>query len=372
MRIGIDARLWNETGVGRYIRNLVINLQEIDKKNEYILFVRDENDDLIKSQTSNPRLQIVQANIPWHSVREQLSFGSIIGNQNLDLMHFPYFSLPISFRKPFVVTIHDLIVHQFATGKASTLPLPLYVLKRLGFKQVFNHALRRSAKVIVPLESVRSEIIHSFNIDKNKIVITKEGFDPMISSKDSPSARVKKEVEKGAYFLYVGNAYPHKNVGFLLSSFFEFRHKNPSYRLVLVGRDDFFYQELRGVVSSKDVSFLENVSDSDLGYLYSWAEAFVSPSLMEGFGLPALEAMASNCPVVLSDIPSFREVCSTAAIYFNPHRSSSLIRALEKVTSESKQERKKRVQDGFKRSDEFSWKKTAEDTVKVYESCISL
>src|SRR4051812_22356097 len=120
MKIGIDARLWNETGVGRYIRNLVKELQLIDKKNEYILFVRKADFDKVSSQIVNSKFLVKVADIRWHTIEEQIKLPRILNNENLDLMHFPYFSVPIRYKKTFVITIHDLILNHFSTGKAST------------------------------------------------------------------------------------------------------------------------------------------------------------------------------------------------------------------------------------------------------------
>src|SRR5688500_2177969 len=132
MKIGIDARLWSQTGVGRYIRNLVTNLQEIDTKNEYVLFVQKQDLESIRYKVSSNKYTLVPTDINWHSVKEQVAFPYLLYKQDLDLMHFPYFSLPILYNRPFVITLHDLIIHHFSTGKASTLPVPLYKLKHLG------------------------------------------------------------------------------------------------------------------------------------------------------------------------------------------------------------------------------------------------
>ena len=372
MRIGIDGRLWNETGVGRYIRNLVVHLQEEDPKNDYLLFIKPQDEKAVKSALTNKRFQYSNVDIHWHTLREQMLFGGFLDKQVLDLMHFPYFSLPISYRKPFVVTIHDLIIHQFATGNASTLPLPMYAVKRFGFKRVFNHALRRSEKIIVPLETVKAEVEERFGVERDKVIVTTEGFDHRIKKSVTPSERIKKEVEKGKYFLYVGNAYPHKNVGFLLAAFHEFIRTHPGHRLILVIKEDFFQEQLQSVTSSESVSFLSDISDSDLGYLYVWAEAFVSSSLMEGFGLPALEAMAVHTPVLLSDIPSFREVCRDAGIYFDPTVKNSLIAGFEKITKRTALQKSEYKEKALERVAEFSWTETARRTRAVYESCFSV
>ncbi len=122
MTIGIDARLWNQTGVGRYIRNLVENLQEVDRDNEYILFVRSEDNVRVK----NSNFKTVNANISWHSIEEQLEFPAVLNKYDLDLVHFPYHSVPIFYNKPFVVTIQE------------SLRLPRFRKKTLSIIYVFH------------------------------------------------------------------------------------------------------------------------------------------------------------------------------------------------------------------------------------------
>ena len=124
MRIGIDVRLWDETGVGRYIRNLVKELAVVDVRNEYYLFtLKKDVSEIEKVIVSRKhRWRIVPVASHWHSLSEQTDFVRKLYTYPLDLMHFPYFSLPILYRKPFVVTIHDLIIHHFDTGK-----LPRYL-----------------------------------------------------------------------------------------------------------------------------------------------------------------------------------------------------------------------------------------------------
>jgi len=144
MKIGIDCRLWNETGVGRYARNLVYHLQKFDNENEYVLFVlpKDKND--IKIQNLN--FKTVEVDIRWHSLKEQLLFPFILKKERLDLVHFPYFSIPILYRGKFVITIHDLILFHHATGKASTLSPFFYRIKLLAYKLVISRAVKKSNK----------------------------------------------------------------------------------------------------------------------------------------------------------------------------------------------------------------------------------
>ncbi|HEY9665002.1 MAG TPA: glycosyltransferase, partial [Allocoleopsis sp.] len=159
MKIGIDCRLWNETGVGRYVRNLVDQLLKIDKKNTYILFVQSKDYEQINSQCSRFNVQLVKVDIRWHSLEEQVKFPKLLEKEHLDLMHFPYFSVPIRYKRPFVITIHDLILHHFGTGKASTLPAPLYKLKHAGYKYVLSQAAKHAQTIIVPLETVKKDVM---------------------------------------------------------------------------------------------------------------------------------------------------------------------------------------------------------------------
>ncbi len=173
---------------------------------------------------------------------------------------------------------------------------------------------------------------------------------------------------KDKYFLYVGNAYPHKNLDTLLRAF----KTIGDACLVLVGKDDFFYKRLRESTLAKQLSdrimFKTNVSDSELRALYQNAQAFVFPSLMEGFGLPALEALANNCPVIVSDIPVFHEILKNSATYFDPHDENALVACLKHPPVRTKEFQQKSMMIVKK----FSWQKMAKETVTIYETSARL
>ncbi len=370
MKIGIDARLWSETGVGRYIRNLVKELQVTDKKNEYILFVRKADYDKVNNQISNDKFKIKIADIRWHTIDEQLKLPVILNEETLDLVHFPYFSVPVRYNRPFVITIHDLILNHFPTGKASTLPTYLYQLKRFGYNYVVSRAVNRAKKIIVPLDAVKKDVEKTLNVREEKIAVTYEGFDDKISSES------KQASDKTKYFLYVGNAYPHKNLERLIKAFSVFRTgENMDVQLLLIGKDDYFYKKLHQKITKENYSGIiirNNVSDRELANYYRNAIALISPSLMEGFGLPVLEAMASSCLVVASEIPSFKEVCEDAGIYFSPYSVGDISEKMKYAYELDMQKKEKRLRLGFNRAQEFSWKRMAQETLKVYESSISL
>lgn len=381
MKIGIDCRLWDETGVGRYIRNLVYNLQKIDKKNEYVLFVLSKDYEAVKFQISSrfdwDKFQIVKADVRWHSIAEQLEFPKILKKENLDLMHFSYFSVPIFYNRPYVVTIHDLIINHFPTGKASTLPFPIYSLKLLGYKFLIVQAARKAKKIITVSNATKKEILDHLKVSEGKIIVAYEGIDDKVTNLNSAMQnQLPNKFKNTKYFLYVGNAYPHKNLERLLKAFNMLIDTNIS--LVLVGKDDYFYKRLKKKVEEMKlldkVIFLKNVNDEELANLYKNAIALVVPSLMEGFGLPALEAMANKCLVLASDIPSLKETCGNAALYFNPLSIDELADKFRMVSLHTteygrlEELRKK----GVERARKFSWRKMAEETLQVYEDSVSI
>jgi len=368
MKIGIDCRLYQETGVGRYIRNLVKNLQILDKKNDYVLFVLSKDYDEIIIQ--NPKFKKVRADLKWHTVSEQFRFPQILNRENLDLMHFPYFSVPILYNKPFIVTIHDLIYHHFPTGKASTHSSLVYNLKLLSYRYIIQKTTQNAKKIIAVSNATKQEIISILKIDKNKIAVITEGV-----ANDMVIQGVGKN-SNGKYFLYVGNAYPHKNLDRLTDAFRNFSKDHPDVKLILVGKEDVFYKRLKDKVEKMGligkVKFPGHVTDKELLNLYASAIGLIAPSLMEGFGLPVLEAMRNKCLVLSSSIPAFKEILKENALYFDPNDTEDMIKTMGKTTLIDSANKEKILENAFKLSLGFSWEKMVRETLKVYESCVSL
>lgn len=370
MRIGIDARLYYESGVGRYIKN---TLSELDKfyveketDDKYYIFLSTKGFNSVEFKSK--ALIKVEANFPWHSFSEQFGFSKLLNSYNLDLVHFTYFSLPIFYKRKFVVTIHDLIINHTKTGRATTLPKPLYKFKRFAYSIVINHAIKKSEYIISPSEATKKEILFSYNIKPDKIVVIPEGVDPIFFNNN----KKPKEILPEKFILYVGNAYPHKNIRSLIKAFTKVENKIDE-DLVLVGRNDYFYKRLyKRVKNNKRIRILHNIDDDSLSYIYNKASFLVSPSLMEGFGLTPLEAMAHNLLPVVSSIDAFYQVCENAAIYFNPKDIDDISKALIKaanLTYDQKQEYRKQFK---KRTAFFSWDKSLKNTLEVYERCNSL
>lgn len=168
---------------------------------------------------------------------------------------------------------------------------------------------------------------------------------------------------KEKYILYVGNAHPHKNVESLIAAAEILKMK-----LVLIGNDSFFYPRLP---KSKYVEVVGEVPNNKIADWYRGAIVFVSASKMEGFGIPPLEAMSVGCPVILSDIPIFHEICGNAAKYFDQNSPEDIARVIKETISDKKLLRDM-IAKGYKQVAKYSWKKCVEKTQKEYASCFSL
>lgn len=366
MKIGIDCRLWYETGVGRYIRNLVNELSGIDKKNEYVLFFRKNEYETVPIPGKNFKKKL--ADVRWHTFREQITFKKILESEKLDLVHFPYFSYPIGYKGKFIITIHDLIIDHFPTGKASTLPSVLYFIKQLGYKFVLRSAIKNAKKIIAVSGATKQEIIDHYHLNPEKVVITLEGID-----REFEKEKEEKVDVPVPYFLYVGNVYPHKNIQRLTQAFSDLQKEVDNVNLIIVGKEDYFLKTIeKEVVENKiaNILFYKSITDAQLSYLYKHALALVSPSLMEGFGLPALEAMAHKCLVLCSEIPSFLEVCGDIPVYFDPYNVEDIAKTLSKAYKHEIKQSGEKKEAGFQRVKQFSWSKMARQTLDIYQSSV--
>jgi glycosyltransferase involved in cell wall biosynthesis len=350
MTIGIDARLWNETGVGRYIRQLFFWLPKIDKKNKYVWFFISSVYDQVEMPLDWKK---VRCDIHWHTFSEQLILPFIFLKENLDLLHIPYFTFPILYPKKFVLTIHDLIYDHFKSGRGSTLPLPLFWLKKAGYFLINTVSVKRAEKILTISLNAKEEIISHYRADPQKISVIYESG-ALETDKIETTDRMK---NLRPYVLYVGNAHPHKNVENLIKAAIF-----GMFRLVLIGNDPFFYPRLP---KSKYVEQIGTIPNSELGGWYKNAAAFVSASKMEGFGIPPLEAMSVGCPVILSDIPVFREINGPAAEYFD-HTDPAKIAAKIKSVLTDKKRLKEMVEMGYKQGAKYSWRKMAKEVHKTY------
>lgn len=368
MKIAIDARLINESGVGRYIRNLLENLSFIDKRSDYSILLKKR--DLNKFDFGK-NFKNIEADFNWYSVSEQIKLPQLLNNLKLDLVHFPHFNVPVLYKGKFIVTIHDLIHQHFTMNRATTLDPVTYKLKQLGYKKVFKSAVKKSEYILVPSEFVKNQLQKEWKIGEGKIIVTKEGVDESILEVKKKRSRKfqKKLLNKigivGDYIFYVGNAHPHKNIEALIKAFRIVLKNNPDLKLVLAGADHYFWRRVRQEYKDPEIIYTGFVTDEVLVALFSNAQMFVMPSLEEGFGIPVLESFACACPVVCSDIGSLKEIGGDACTYFNPKSIDDIVRKITEVLDNEKL-KQELVSKGERRVKDFSWKKLAEQTLKIY------
>lgn len=375
MKIVIDARMINESGIGRYIRNLINELQKLDQQNDYYILhlKKDFNTFLYQSNFHK-----VLADFKWYTVTEQIKLPRILHNLKPDLVHFPHFNVPILYRGRFVVTIHDLIHQHQSLQKASTHGKLIFNAKKFGYKKVFETAVKKSERILVPSNFVKVQLTNEWKVKDEKIEVTPEAVDPDLIGIDFNSSRSRKNENlpdnvRAPYIFYVGNAHPHKNIENLIKVFLILREDDNDLQLVLSGKENYFWKQIKKKYSQKGIIYTDYVSDSQLVALYKNAKVYVEPSVEEGFGLPILEAMSLGCPVVSSNIGSLMEVggpsSGVAAIYFNPLSIEDMVEKISGILNSEKL-RKKLISKGKERVKGFSWEKMAQQTLEVYKEAI--
>lgn len=363
VKIGIDARN-DHAGIGRYTFSLIRELAQIDRENEYVLFLRRER--LASYTMPGPNFRAVEAEIPWFTVREQLQLPRLVARERLDLVHYPHLTVPLASRTPFVITIHDLNYLDraaiFADGGSGSR------VRRAGYRVELAKA-KRARRLIAVSEHTRDSVVRELRLDPAQVAVTYEAADPPGAVEPDVSVLSRHGLD-APFFLYVGAAYPYKNLARLIDGFAQL---GGDRKLVLAGDQEDFGPALKQRAAdaglAERVVFPGRVSDAELAALYGAALAYVFVSLSEGFGLPGLEAMRAGLPVVAAHAGSLPEICSDAAWYCDPHDVASIAEALAEVATDE-QLRSRLVSLGQERAAEFSWRRTAEQTLAVYREAL--
>ncbi len=364
MKIGIDARMYgpNQGGIGRYIEQLIKQLQKIDLNNQYVLFLRSDN--FTDCEITNPNFKKILADIKWYSLKEQTSFSGIIKKESVDLMHFPHWNIPLFYRGKFIITIHDLIMYHFPRTEASTHGPLIYWVKDKLHRLILSSAAKRAIAIIATSEFTKNDIVKELGVSPEKITVTYQApFSKNTSTEPLPS-----EIKK-PYALYVGTSYPHKNLSRLLRAWKKIEERSPELNLVLAGRKNFFYDQLIGSPEFKNcerIIYIPNPTDGLLETLYQNAYLFVFPSLYEGFGLPPLEAMLRDIPVASSNGSCLPEVLGNAAWYFDPNDTEDMARKIL-MTSDNPDLRITLQKSGAELLKKYSWEELTHKTLRLYQ-----
>lgn len=369
MKIAIDGRFWGleNAGLGRYTMNLISELQNIDSKNKYYVLLRKKYFNILKFP-SNWRK--VLADIPHYTLREQILIPHILSKIKPDLYHALQINFPIIYRGKSIVTFHDLTQISYLK-RATTLPGLIYFIKHIALKIVVKNILKNMQKVIVPSKAVGRDLIDIHGVDKTKLKVIYEGVTVQDDIKNISIP--EKYIFEEDYFLYVGNAYPHKNIERLIDAIIELNMKqDKKIILVLGGSRDIFKRRIEQyLIKNKYEQYIRTVGyipDEYMKILYERSVGFVYPSLAEGFGLQGIEAMRAGTLLLASNIPVFKEIYKNNALYFNPYDFSEITRVLIEALEMNKIKRMKIINNAQLFSKRYSWMKMAKRTLRIYKS----
>jgi glycosyltransferase involved in cell wall biosynthesis len=376
-RIGIDARFYGpeNKGLGRYTKEVVDRILARDGQNEYVIFLNPDNFE--NFQSASPRVKKVLVKVRWYTLAEQIIMPFLIWKEKVDLMHFLHFNVPLFIRKRFIVTIHDLILTRHPTQRASTLSPWIYTLKNLAYKTVIKSAVKRAKKIIAVSKYTKDDITKQFKVSADKIAVIYEGISSTLKSAarntgqiDDKNVVLKYNIDT-PYLLYVGSAYPHKNLEILIDTLPKLKEKNPELKLVLVGEEDYFYKRIKkyaaGFSQGQDIIFPGFIPDNQLISFYRLAHAYVFPSLHEGFGLPPLEAMQQGCVVASSNRTCLPEILGEAVLYFDPNDSREMQDQIERILTDNNL-REELIAKGRIQAQKYSWHDCVEKILELYDS----
>jgi len=377
MKIVIDARMYGleHTGIGRYVINLIDQIDELSSqkkdKNTYLILIREKYFNSLKFKSRN--IKKILADYEHYSLKEQILLPIQLSRLKADLVHFPHFNVPLFWFGKYVVTIHDLIKHHSRGIKTTTRKPLIYWWKYLLYLFIIYAAIKKAKTIITPSKWWKERLINLYHLPAEKVVVTYEGVDDKFNFERVDEREILEKYKiKKPFIIYTGNLYPHKNIDRLLKAVLKInKEKKIRLTLVLVCARDFFLKRFEGEVKRLKaqglVKLVGFVDDKDLVALYKKAEAFVFPSLLEGFGLTGLEAMSVGLPVISSSASCLPEVYGQAAVYFDPLNINEMVGKIVEVISDDKI-KKSLADSGLKKAKEYSWQKMAKETIVVYQS----
>jgi glycosyltransferase involved in cell wall biosynthesis len=390
LRVGIDGTSWlNRRGYGRFAHQLLHHLVEEDPRVDYTMVVDFDPADaptvpdhvrLHRLETTRPAARAAAAD-GRRSLRDMWAVSHTLARGDFDVIFFPtaYTYVPVFGGTPIAVVIHDVIAEQFPQHVFPTRQAAAFWRMKLWA------ARRQAAMVMTVSEASRQGIAAHWGIPVERIQVICEAADavfaPLTPERGEGGVLRRLRLLDRRFVLYVGGISPHKNLGGLIDAVAAAR-RHPSLSdlmLVLVGdyTSDVFhsaYETLRRQRDTLDlhdaVVFAGYVPDAELVHLYNAAAAFVLPSLLEGFGLPAVEAMACGAPVIVSNRGALPEVVGDAGLVFDPNDRTALQQTLQRVLLEPDLCTRLR-HDGPRRAAQYSWQRAARDTLTAFHALVA-
>lgn len=358
--IVIDARMINST-TGTYVERLLTYLQKIDSEHRYTILVPSEDKDYWKPTSKN--FSVHPADFDDYSFEEQFGFKKFLDSLNADLVHFCMPQQPIWYKGRKVTTIHDLTLLRVYNSDKNYL---IFKAKQLVGRYVFKKVARDSQYIITPTNYTKNDLVEYAKIPANKVVVTYEAADI------GQFEKIPYEVPFERFLINVGQQSDYKNVVRLAEAHQKLLEKHPDLGLVFVNAATDAVkanEELFRKRGYKNIHFTNKAMKGERDYLYTKATAYVTPSLFEGFGLGALEAMGFGLPVISSNATCLPEVYDDGALYFDPLNVDDMTEKIDMVLSDETL-RKNLIARGIARHSSFSWEKMATETLEVYNRAL--
>lgn len=371
MRIAIDARAFGWAGVGRYTRSLLKALLRVAPHYDYIVLVGEADKEDLRALLPSARLTVRVVDAAYYTWREQVIFWRQLLRVRADLYHFTHFNVPFLFRRPYVVTVHDVTRFVFPGQTRQSL------LRQIAFERVFRRAVEGARGVVCVSQTTRRDLLALPISLPRRVWVVPEAADLDFRRRIGAQARARARLLlgwQGPFLLYVGVWMSHKNLPRLLAAYVKVLERYPYVRLVLTGRPRPGYvgvdRAARALgLESEQVLYLGFVPPALLPALYAEATVLLLPSLYEGFGLTALEAAAVGTPVVASNVSSLPEVLGEAAEYVNPEYIPGIASGIERIL-EDPARRDELAALGPRRAAQYSWEEAARRMAAVYEALI--
>ncbi|MFA5023564.1 MAG: glycosyltransferase family 1 protein [Patescibacteria group bacterium] len=402
MIIGIDASRANrkhKTGTEWYSFYLIKNLAEIDKTNQYRLYLNTlpaaELQEIIKD---NPNFSVKVLNWPLYSfwTLGRLTWEMIW--RRPDVLFIPAHALPLIHPRRTINTIHDIafvreqnlyLSNQVKTKLIGSRSLINFLVKLMTLGKYHsdsvdylywstNFALRHARKIITVSNFTKQEILSLYPKAKaDKIAVIHNGYNNELYRPFNDPEKIQAVLEKyglvAPYFLYVGRLEKKKNTPALIGALALLRENNPEIKekLILIGDASFGYDEVKYVIEefdlNNDVLMPGWVAENDLPYIFNAASAFIFPTKHEGFGIPIIQSLACGLPTAASDLPVLREVAGDSVLYFDQNDERAIAAAMRRIVQDEVL-RQNLKEKGLKQAKEFSWRKCAQETLKEIES----
>ncbi|MFN8345313.1 MAG: glycosyltransferase family 1 protein [Spirosomataceae bacterium] len=376
MRIGIEAqRLFrpHKHGMDVVALELIRALQRTDTQNEYFIFVKPDTDRKCLQSTDN--VKIIEIPSTNYAVWEQVQLPRFARKYNLDVLHCTANTAPVFCKIPLVLTLHDVIFLEKTDKKSSASAYQRY--GNMYRSWLVPHVTQKASQVVTVSQYEKGQIKNQLPLQEEKISVVYNGLSTYFQRKPTEAqvALVKQRYHLPQRFLlFLGNTDPRKNLKKVLKAFAELAEKQSDIELVITGlSEEVIESELtkQGKLPlRRRIRCIGYVPFYLLPIIYREAEAFLYPSLHEGFGLPILEAMSCGTPVVTSTSTAMPEVAGDAAYLVNPHDAKDILRGIEAALTHDAL-RSTKVSAGLKRVNQFSWDRSALQMQQIYQSIAS-